>query len=52
MAKAMQDFQLPPEVALGPNPAFYRAGQNQLIPDLYVGKAQSKGSRRPTIYST
>ena len=27
MAKALQDFHLPPEVALGPNPAFYRAGQ-------------------------
>ena len=29
MAKALQDFHLPPEVALGPNPAFYRAGQNR-----------------------
>ena len=31
MAKALQDFHLPPEIALGPNPAFYRAGQNQLL---------------------
>ena len=51
MAKAMQDFKLPPEVALMPNGAFFRAGQNQLIPDLYVGQAQSKGSRRPKISS-
>ena len=29
MAKALQDFHLPPEIALGPNPAFYRAGQNR-----------------------
>ena len=28
MAKALQDYRLPPEIALGPNPAFYRAGQN------------------------
>ena len=29
MAKALQDYHLPPEIALGPNPAFYRAGQNR-----------------------
>ncbi|HTV37281.1 MAG TPA: ABC transporter substrate-binding protein [Xanthobacteraceae bacterium] len=40
MAKAMQGFRLPPEVSLMPDGAFYRAAQNQLIPDLYVGNAQ------------
>jgi len=44
MARALQDFKLPPEIALMPDGAFYRAGQNQLIPDLYVGNAQAKGS--------
>jgi branched-chain amino acid transport system substrate-binding protein len=44
MAKAMQGFKLPPEVALMPDGAFFREGQNQLIPDLFVGQAQSKGS--------
>ena len=44
MAKAMQDFKLPPEIALMPDGAFFRAGQGQLIPDLYVGEAQSTGS--------
>ena len=43
MAKAMQGFKLPPEVSLMPDGAFYRAAQNQLIPNLYVGNAQSKG---------
>ena len=43
MAKALQDFELPPEIALGPNPAFYRAGQNQLIATLFVGEAQASG---------
>ena len=43
MAKAMQGFKLPPEVSLMPDGAFFRAGQGQLIPDLYVGRAQSKG---------
>ena len=44
MAKALQGFKLPPEVALMPDGAFFRAGQNQLIPNLYVGNAQAKGS--------
>lgn len=43
MAKAMQGFRLPPEVALMPDGAFYRAAQNQLISDLFVGDAQSDG---------
>ncbi|MGB9027508.1 MAG: ABC transporter substrate-binding protein, partial [Rhodomicrobium sp.] len=47
MAKALQDFHLPSEVGLMPDSAFYRAGQNQLIPDLFVGKAQSKGEKDP-----
>jgi len=47
MAKALQGFKLPPEVALMPDGAFYRAGQNQLIPNLYVGNAQAKGSAGP-----
>ena len=47
MAKAMQGFKLPPEVALMPDGAYFRAGQGQLIPDLYVGQAQSKGTDDP-----
>ncbi len=47
MAKAMQGFKLPPEVALMPDAPFFRAGQGQLIPDLYVGHAQSKGATDP-----
>ena len=47
MAKAFQGFKLPPEIALMPDTAFYRAGQNQLIPNLYVGNAQAKGSAGP-----
>ena len=47
MAKALQGFKLPPEVALMPNEPFFRAGENQLIPDLYVGHAQSKGADDP-----
>jgi branched-chain amino acid transport system substrate-binding protein len=47
MAKAMQGFKLPPDVSLMPDGAFFRTGQGQLIPDLYVGQAQSKGADDP-----
>jgi branched-chain amino acid transport system substrate-binding protein len=43
MAKALQGFELPPEVGLMPKAPFYRAGQNQLVPTLYVGSAQASG---------
>jgi branched-chain amino acid transport system substrate-binding protein len=47
MAKGLQGFKLPPEVALMPDGAFFREGQNQLIPNLYVGHAQAKGPAGP-----
>jgi branched-chain amino acid transport system substrate-binding protein len=50
MAKGLQGFQLPPEIALGPNPAIYRAGQNQLIATLYVGTAQASGSTSDDLF--
>jgi len=50
IAKALQNFELPPEVALGPNKAFYRAGQNQLLASLYVGQARAKGSAADDLF--
>jgi branched-chain amino acid transport system substrate-binding protein len=50
MAKALQDFHLPPEIALGPNPAFYRAGQNQLLASLFVGEARAGGSAPDDLF--
>ena len=47
LAKALQDFKLPPEVALMPNETFYRAGDHQLMPTLYVGHAVEKGQDDP-----
>lgn len=40
LAKAMQGLVLPPEVALMPNNPYYRIGDNQLMPTLYVGESQ------------
>jgi branched-chain amino acid transport system substrate-binding protein len=50
VAKALQDFALPPEIALGPNKAYYRAGQNQLLGTIYVGQAQAKGSAPDDLF--
>ncbi len=40
MAKAMQGLVLPPEIALMPNNPYYREGDNQLMPTLFVGHSQ------------
>jgi branched-chain amino acid transport system substrate-binding protein len=44
LAKALEGFKLPPEVALMPNDPFYRDGDHQLMPSLYVGDAIEKGA--------
>jgi branched-chain amino acid transport system substrate-binding protein len=40
LAKAMQGLVLPPEVALGPNKAYFREGDNELMATLFVGHSQ------------
>jgi branched-chain amino acid transport system substrate-binding protein len=47
LAKALEGFKLPPEVALMPNGPFYRAGDHQLMPSLYVGHAVEQGEAGP-----
>ncbi|MBY0380684.1 MAG: ABC transporter substrate-binding protein [Xanthobacteraceae bacterium] len=47
MARALQGFKLPPEIAMMPKDTVYREGDNQLMPTLYVGHAQSKGKDDP-----
>ena len=47
MAKVLQDYKLPPEVALMPGVPYFRAGQNQLIPNQWVGKAIAQGPAGP-----
>jgi branched-chain amino acid transport system substrate-binding protein len=43
MAKALEGLKLPAEVGLMPDQPFFRAGDHQLIGDLYVGNAQPQG---------
>ncbi len=47
MAKSLQGFKLPPEIALMPHDTIYREGDNQLMPTLFVGHAQQNGTDDP-----
>ena len=47
MAKLLQDFKLPPEVALMPDEAFFRAGEDQLMPDALCRSGAGERRRRP-----
>jgi branched-chain amino acid transport system substrate-binding protein len=38
MAHALEDLELPPEVALQPGKVRYRAGDHQLMPNIFVGQ--------------
>jgi len=43
MAHALEDMELPPEVALSPNKTRYRKGDHQLMSDLFVGEMHPPG---------
>src|SRR4051812_34140186 len=47
LAKALGNFELPPEVKLQPNKVYYRAGDHQLMTSAFVGSAQSSGKDDP-----
>ena len=50
LAKGLENFTLPPEIALMPDKVFYRAGDHQLMPDLYVGHAVEKGPEPEDLF--
>jgi branched-chain amino acid transport system substrate-binding protein len=50
LAKALENFKLPPEIALMPYDAFYRAGDHQLMPTLYVGHAVAHGPQPEDLF--
>jgi branched-chain amino acid transport system substrate-binding protein len=39
LALAMEDLELPPDVALQPGKVVYRAGDHELMPNIFVGQA-------------
>jgi branched-chain amino acid transport system substrate-binding protein len=50
LAKALEGFKLPPEIALMPNEPFYRAGDHQLMPSLFVGHAVAEGPEPDDLF--
>ena len=50
LAHALENFTLPPEVALMPGRVFYRGGDHQLMPDLYVGHAVANGPEPEDLF--
>ena len=38
LAKALEDLELPPEIALQPGKVRYRAGDHELMPNIFVGE--------------
>ena len=38
IAKALEDMELPPEVALQPGKVYYRAGDHELMPNIFPGE--------------
>jgi branched-chain amino acid transport system substrate-binding protein len=47
LARALGDFELPPEVKLQPNKCYYRKGDHQLMTSAFVGEAVSGGKSDP-----
>jgi branched-chain amino acid transport system substrate-binding protein len=47
LAKALGNFELPPEIKLQPNKCYYRPGDHQLMTSAFVGEAQSHGAGDP-----
>ncbi|CAM5792001.1 ABC transporter substrate-binding protein [Castellaniella caeni] len=50
MARALNGLTLPPEVALQPHPATFRADQHLLIGTLWAGHAQAQGSAADDLF--
>jgi branched-chain amino acid transport system substrate-binding protein len=50
LARALQGMKLPPEVGLMPEAPYYREGDHQLMPTLYVGNAQPQGSEPEDLF--
>ncbi len=47
LARALGDFELPPEVKLQPNKCYYRKGDHQLMTSAFVGEALMQGKDDP-----
>src|SRR5580692_295221 len=51
MAKALEDFELPPDVALQPGKVRYRAGDHELMPNIFVGEVHPPKSGPEDVFT-
>jgi branched-chain amino acid transport system substrate-binding protein len=51
LAKALEDMELPPEVALQPGKVRYRAGDHELMPNIFVGEAHPPKSDPSNVFT-
>jgi branched-chain amino acid transport system substrate-binding protein len=50
MAKALEDLELPPDVALQPGKVRYRAGDHELMPNIFVGEVHPVTSTQDDFF--
>ena len=51
LAKALEDLELPPDVALQPGKVRYRAGDHELMPNIFVGEAHPPKSAPDDVFT-
>src|ERR1700723_1516943 len=51
MALALEDMELPPDVALQPGPVRYRAGDHELMPNIFVGEMHPPKSDPADVFT-
>ena len=51
LAKALEDLELPPDVALQPGKVRYRAGDHELMPNIFVGEVHPPKSGPEDVFT-
>jgi branched-chain amino acid transport system substrate-binding protein len=51
LAVALEDLELPPDVALQPGRVRYRAGDHELMPNIFVGSAHPPKSGADDVFT-
>jgi len=51
LAKAMEDLELPPDVALQPGTVRYRAGDHELMPNIFVGEVHPPKGNPDNVFT-
>ena len=51
LAAALEDMELPPDVALQPGPVRYRAGDHELMANIFVGEVHSPKAAADDVFT-